>query len=68
MTIPVHPVFGPLPVTPCPVTPATEREIKAEWQRQASIALAKIKLNPAPVEKIRTTWAQAIVAKLPPEF
>lgn len=48
MTIPVHPVFGPLPVTPCPVTPATEREIKAEWQRQASIALAKIKMNPVP--------------------
>lgn len=56
------------PVAPCPVTPATEREIKAEWQRQASIALAKIKMNPAPVKKIRTTWAQAIVAKLPPEF
>lgn len=36
------------PVAPCPETPETERRIEHEWQRQASISLARIKLNPVP--------------------
>lgn len=41
--IPVHPVYGPLPVAPIPDTPTTRVRIAAEWRRQADVSLAKIK-------------------------
>ena len=46
--ITVHPIAGPMPVAPCPDTPEVREEIKAEWQRQASVSLAKIMQNPMP--------------------
>lgn len=39
------------PVAPVPDTPEVEREIAKEWQRQAAISLARIKLNPVPKGK-----------------
>ena len=49
--IPVHPVFGPMPVSPCPATPGAVSRLSEEIRRQASISLAAIKANPVPKGK-----------------
>lgn len=46
--IPVHPVFGPMPVAPAPATPGAVSRLSEEIRRQASISLAVIKANPVP--------------------
>lgn len=48
MTIIVTSAGCAVTVAPCPATPRIERRIEQEWQRQASISLARIKLNPVP--------------------
>ena len=49
----VHLIAGPMPVAPAPDTPDVEREIAKEWQRQASVSLAKIMQNPVPKGTIK---------------
>jgi hypothetical protein len=39
------------PVASCPETPETDKRICLEWQRQASISLARINLHPVPKGK-----------------
>jgi hypothetical protein len=53
--IPVHPVFGPMPVTPCPATPGAEEKVSDLYNAQKAITLAKspavlsaLKANPVP--------------------
>lgn len=50
-TIHVHPVLGPLPVSPCPATPGAVSKLSEKIRRQADISLAVIKLNPVPKGK-----------------
>ena len=46
--ITVTPAGTACPVTPVPETPEIKRKMAKEWQRQACISLARIKLNPVP--------------------
>jgi len=47
----VTPAGCAVTVAPCPAKPRIERRIEQEWQRQASISLARINLNPVPKGK-----------------